>query len=316
MVAELTDNELVDLEERLFALLLEEPEQGDKNFWTVELVRPPGASAGLQAYIALTEAAVQSSVNLLGIGTTTPPPLVDDLIRPVVYENLGKSESTDEYQETLAQVEARQSALIRADRNIVDVSKYVSSEEDLTLSAIKDIVNELNSQLEAVGKGELTASQEMSLLRHLAEAIDAVQHKVSVVADLNREVAGSDGDSGDSGDSGAGGSEGGGSGSGGGGSGGGGIASMLPMLAMLPMAAMPLLSMVPDLLEQFSEDDDGDRQEPDSAPAPDAPVPTDPRDSGDQDPGQGEVDGENEEAADSPPPADTPPAEQPWGPGL
>ncbi|MDO3648213.1 hypothetical protein [Nocardia mangyaensis] len=272
MAAELTDEQVTDLEERLFVLLAEKSEEtGDKNFWTVELVRPPGGSTGLLAYIAMAEAAIQSSVNLLGIGTTSPPPNVDELIRPVVYENLGKSESTEEYKETLTKVEARQGALLRADRNVVEVAKYVSSEEDQTLRAIKDIVGELNSNLEAVGKGELKAAQEMNLLRHLAEAVGAVLHKVTMVAELNSELAGSPGDEDDGSGSGAG-------GSGGGGGGDGGLASMLPMLAMLPMAAMPLMAMLPDLVENFSGEDSDDRREPESAPAPDeGPAPADPR---------------------------------------
>ncbi|APE36912.1 hypothetical protein BOX37_26600 [Nocardia mangyaensis] len=278
MAAELTDEQVTDLEERLFALLAEKSEEkseetGDKNFWTVELVRPPGGSTGLLAYIAMAEAAIQSSVNLLGIGTTSPPPNVDELIRPVVYENLGKSESTEEYKETLTKVEARQGALLRADRNVVEVAKYVSSEEDQTLRAIKDIVGELNNNLEAVGKGELKAAQEMNLLRHLAEAVGAVLHKVTMVAELNSELAGSPGDEDDG--SGSGGS---GSGGGGGGGGDGSLASLLPMLAMLPMAAMPLMTMLPDLVENLSGEDSDDRREPESAPAPDeGPAPADPR---------------------------------------
>ncbi|WP_306360039.1 hypothetical protein [Nocardia sp. CC227C] len=282
MAAELTDEQAADLEERLFALLAEETEgsegKEDKNFWTVELVRPPGASTGLLAYIALAEAAIQGCVNLLGIGTTKPPPIVDDLIRPVVYENLGKSESTEDYQDTLTKVEARQGALLRADRNVVEIAKYVSSEEDQTLRAIKDIVGDLNGKLEAVGKSELKPAQEMELLRHLAEAVAAVQNKLTAVAELNKDMAGSEGDG-----EAEPGSGGGGAGAGGGGGDGGGIASMLPMLAMLPMMAMPLLNMVPDLLENLNgepEDGEGGAQAPESAPAPnDSPAPTDPRNS-------------------------------------
>ncbi|SUA72807.1 Uncharacterised protein [Nocardia otitidiscaviarum] len=276
MAAELTDEQVADLEERLFALLAEETDKKeDKNFWTVELVRPPGASTGLQAYIALAEAAIQGCVNLLGIGTTSPPPKVEDLIRPVVYENLGKGESTEAYKDTLTKVEARQGALLRADRNVVEIAKYVSSEEDQTLRAIKDIVGDLNGKLEAVGKAELKPAQEMELLRHLAEAVAAVQNKLTAVAELNKDMAGSE----DDGDGKPGG--GGAAGGGGGGGDGGGIASMLPMLAMLPMMAMPLLNMVPDLLENLNgepEDGEGGAPAPESAPAPnDSPAPTDPR---------------------------------------
>ncbi|MBF6132039.1 hypothetical protein IU501_03375 [Nocardia otitidiscaviarum] len=279
MAAELTDEQVADLEERLFALLAEETDKKeDKNFWTVELVRPPGASTGLLAYIALAEAAIQGCVNLLGIGTTSPPPKVEDLIRPVVYENLGKGESTEAYKDTLTKVEARQGALLRADRNVVEIAKYVSSEEDQTLRAIKDIVGDLNGKLEAVGKAELKPAQEMELLRHLAEAVAAVQNKLTAVAELNKDMAGSE----DDGD-GKPGSGGGGAGSGGGGGDGGGIASMLPMLAMLPMMAMPLLNMVPELLENLNgEPEDGadasGAPAPESAPAPnDSPAQTDPR---------------------------------------
>ncbi|WP_282783908.1 MULTISPECIES: hypothetical protein [unclassified Nocardia] len=276
MATELTDEQVADLEERLFALLAEETDKKeDKNFWTVELVRPPGASTGLLAYIALAEAAIQGCVNLLGIGTTSPPPKVEDLIRPVVYENLGKGESTEAYKDTLTKVEARQGALLRADRNVVEIAKYVSSEEDQTLRAIKDIVGDLNGKLEAVGKAELKPAQEMELLRHLAEAVAAVQNKLTAVAELNKDMAGSE-DDGDGKPAG-----GGAAGAGGGGGDGGGIASMLPMLAMLPMMAMPLLNMVPDLLENLNgepEDGEGGAQAPESAPAPsDSPTPTDPR---------------------------------------
>ncbi|NNH69479.1 hypothetical protein HLB23_06275 [Nocardia uniformis] len=232
----------------------------DKNYWTVELVRPKGASPGLLAFISFTETAIQSAVNLLGIGTTSPPPNVDDLVQPVQYENLGKSAASEDYQETLALVEARQSALIRADRNVVDVSKYVSDEDDMTLKAIKHIVSELNTtklagpQLIRDSDGNLTGKTELEVLGHLAEAIEAVYLKVTVVATENAKVAGEDGSDDDGKGSGGGGDTADGAGGGGGGD---GLAGLLPILAMLPMAAMPLISsLAPELMDRvFGEDE-------------------------------------------------------------
>ncbi|MFC3963077.1 hypothetical protein [Nocardia jiangsuensis] len=220
-----------------------------KNYWPVRLVRPPGGSPGLLAFVALAEVAIQTAVDLLGRGMPKPPPKVDDLLQPVVLENIGKGKGVAEYEKAITAVQARQTTLLTLDTQVLKTSVVVAAEQNETLRAIKTIVTELNAALTAAGKAKLQPAQEKALLKKVADAVDAVYDKVEAVAKLNEDMAG--------GNKTGGGTEqvstGGATTGGGGGGGDGGLGGILPMLAMLPMAAMPLLSQIPELLEQQEE---------------------------------------------------------------
>lgn len=227
------------------------------HYWKVELTRPPGASAGLKAFIAMAEEAIQTAVDLLGRGTPELPPKVDDLLRPVIYESIGDSLMKKQYEQALAKVQSRQTALLTYDTKVMKTSIVVAAGSDETLRAIKEIVAELQTKLKAAGSGKLKPAQEVALMKLVAEAIDLVYEKVEAVYQLNNDMAG-DGNNG-SGSSGS--KNGGQSGSGasGGGSGDGGLGQLVSMLGMLPMMAMPLVSQLPQLLKQQDKDKDKDK---------------------------------------------------------
>ncbi|MEV0360924.1 hypothetical protein AB0H71_33185 [Nocardia sp. NPDC050697] len=219
-----------------------------KNYWPVKLVRPAGGSPGLLAFIGLAEMAIQTAVDLLGRGMPKPPPKVDDLLQPVVLDDIGKGKGVDEYEKAITAVQARQTTLLTLDTQVLKTSVVVAAEQNETLRAIKTIVAELNAALTAAGTAKLQPAQEKALLKKVADAVDAVYDKVEAVAKLNEDMAGGNKSGGGTEQVSAGGAA-----TGGGGGGDGGLGGILPMLAMLPMAAMPLLSQIPELLEQQEE---------------------------------------------------------------
>lgn len=258
-----------------------------KHFWLVDLHCPPGASEGLRAFIALADTAIQTAVDLLGRGMTTPPPKVDDLLEPAFYETLGKGKADEEYRKTIDKVEARQLQLLQMDNKVVKSSVTVAAEQVQALHSIKNIVAELNAKLKAAGNAKLKPSQELPLLKAVAAAVEAVYDKVTAIADLNEEVA--------NGGKGTGGGQTGGGGGGaapggGGGGGDGGLSSLLPMLMMPLMAAAPLISQIPEMLQKAEEDKAAKAEKAEqeqkggtppppgnqSAPAPATPPPGDP----------------------------------------
>ncbi|MBF6467318.1 hypothetical protein IU427_19330 [Nocardia beijingensis] len=220
-----------------------------KHFWLVDLHCPPGASEGLRAFIALADTAIQTAVDLLGRGMTAPPPKVDDLLKPAIYETLGKGEADDEYRKTIDKVEARQLKLLQMDDQVVKTSVTVAAEQVQALRSIKTIVTDLNTKLKAAGSAKLKPAQELPLLKAVAAAVEAVYDKVTAIADLNEDMANGKG----KGNSNGGGQNAGGGASGGTGGGDGGLSSLLPMLAMLPMAAMPLISQIPEMMQRAEE---------------------------------------------------------------
>ncbi|WP_345497754.1 hypothetical protein [Nocardia callitridis] len=222
---------------------------GGKNFWTVELVRPQGASTGLRSFVGMAEAAIQTAVDLLGRGMPTPPPKVDDLLAPAVYKTLGEGEASKAYQRTIDQVDARQHQLLGMDNKVVKSSITVAAEQNQTLRSIQGIVAGLNKDLKipvATGKVKQSA-REMLLLDKIATAVERVYEKVNAVAQLNDDIANGDSDSGASGQAQQTG------GGNGGGGGDGGLGSLVQMLGMLPMMAAPLLSQIPELLAEQQE---------------------------------------------------------------
>ncbi|MET9489856.1 hypothetical protein [Nocardia sp. NPDC006630] len=257
---------------------------GSGHYWTVQLYCPPGASVAAKHFIGLAQTAVQTAVDLLGRGTTQPPPAVDDLMTTVVFGYLGEGTTTTDYQQALAAVESRQSALLALDGQVLQVSDVMQSGKDSTLTSIQHVVTQLNVQLHAVGTGKLTSAKETVLMQQVAAAVEQVYDKVTTVAADNARMAGgSSGSSGGSGGSdptgssdptgndsgvtdasyttpvtsgtaGAGTTSAGTSGSSDGGS--GGLGSILEML---PMMAIPLITaIVPELLKSNDKNDKHD----------------------------------------------------------
>ncbi|MER7450676.1 hypothetical protein ABTW96_10360 [Nocardia beijingensis] len=227
-----------------------------KHFWVVKLHCPPGASEGLRAYIAMAETAIQTAVDLLGRGMTTLPPTVAELLEPEIYETLGSGKADDEYRAVINKVEAKQLQLLQMDDKVIKTSATVAAEQVQALRSIENIVEHLNTTLKAAGTGKLKSAQEQSLLKAVAQAVEAVYDKVIAIAELNDKMA----NGGGSGNNGSGGSNGSGGGANGGGTGGsaggggdGGLSSLLSTLAMLPMMALPLAQQIPQMLQNAEE---------------------------------------------------------------
>ncbi|WP_454199647.1 hypothetical protein [Nocardia sp. Marseille-Q1738] len=150
-----------------------------KHFWLVDLHCPPGASEGLRAFIALADTAIQTAVDLLGRGMTTPPPKVDDLLEPAFYEALGKGKADEAYRKTIDKVEARQLQLLQMDNKVIKSSVTVAAEQVQALRSIKNIVADLNAKLKAAGNAKLKPAQELPLLKAVAAAVDAAYDQVT-----------------------------------------------------------------------------------------------------------------------------------------
>ncbi|WP_406231662.1 hypothetical protein [Nocardia sp. NBC_01009] len=228
-----------------------------KHYWKVELVRPPGVSEGVTAYIALAEGAIQNAVDLLGRGVPKPPPDVTDLLQPAVYKTLSTGEATEAYQKIIDTVEATQTWLLMEDAKVIKTSVRVAAEQNMTLKGIQRIVADLNTHLKAIGTAKLKEPQDTAaLLKEIVEAIEAVYKKVMAVAELNEDIAN------------------GGdkptptptqpkpptpgtpttpAGNGGGGGGPSILDQLMPMLGMLPMMAMPLAQMIPEMMRKEEE---------------------------------------------------------------
>lgn len=238
---------------------------------------PKGARAGLRSFITMSDTSIHTAVDLLGRGTTEPPPRVDDLMTPVIFADLERGRTSEQYRKTIAAVEARQTALLTLDGEVLKVSIVLAADKDQTLAAITRIVTDMVGRLEAVGTQELKPAQEMALMREIADTVAAVSAKVARVAADNLQMAG-----GAQGDPNPGpgtpkpgqgtGSSGNGSSSGApsGGSGGGESAlgsivssamSGLPMVAMMAMSALKNNDK-----SQNRDEDDEDR--PDQSPPP------------------------------------------------
>lgn len=220
------------------------------HYWTVELTVPPGAHTGLKSFIALAETEIQTAVDLLGRGATEPPPNVDDLMKPVVYESLGESITADQYEAALDKVETTQTALLTMDEKVMKTAIVVQAANDRTLRSIKTVVKDLNIKLAAVGSAKLKATQEVALMKAIAAAVEDVYEKVTAVADANADMAGDSSDSSDSD------SDSSGSSSGSSDSGSGGLGQMLQSLAsMVPMLAMAAAPVAQELLTQNKDKD-------------------------------------------------------------
>ncbi|MEU4345508.1 hypothetical protein AB0H00_30355 [Nocardia sp. NPDC023852] len=225
-----------------------------KHVATVELDPPPGASAGLRAFVAMGETAIQTAVDLLGRGMPKLPPDVGDLLEPGVYKTLGEGEASKEYQKTVDKVEAKQMELLKFDNQVVKTSATVAAEQAQSLKSILDIAEKLKGTLKSAGIIKKPEKQEPPLLKAVADAVQRVYDKVAAVAELNENLA----NGGDGKNTGGGGGSKGGTPAQGGGGGGGDIGSilqsLLPMVGMLPMMAMPLAQQIPEMLQKAEED--------------------------------------------------------------
>ncbi|WP_330257079.1 hypothetical protein OG874_22420 [Nocardia sp. NBC_00565] len=227
----------------------------------------------------MAETEIQTAVDLLGRGATEPPPNVDDLMKPVVYESLGESITADQYEAALDKVETTQTALLTMDEKVMKTAIVVQAANDRTLRSIKTVVKDLNIKLAAVGSAKLKATQEVALMKAIAAAVEDVYEKVTAVADANADMAGDSSDSSDSD------SDSSGSSSGSSDSGSGGLGQMLQSLAsMVPMLAMAAAPVAQELLTQNKDKDkdqhtegaqpqDAQAAPPGTAPAPGSPTP-------------------------------------------
>ncbi|AHH16409.1 hypothetical protein NONO_c16080 [Nocardia nova SH22a] len=241
------------------------PTATDKHYWTVELKPPAGAKPAVRAIVSMARTAIQTAVDLLGRGMPVPPPKVGDLLKPVVFGYLGKSDSTKGYQQAIAAVNARQSSLLTYDHQIAQTSIIVAANQDETLGSIKKIVGDLQTWLEGV-PAKLTPKQEVVVMSRIGAVVDKVYQLVAAVYADNESHAGNNGGTSGSGGSGSGGSSGSGSGAGGAtagnagaAAGGGGIGDvigqLLPMAAMiLPMGAMALTPVITQMMQKNEHD--------------------------------------------------------------
>ncbi|MGO4617645.1 hypothetical protein AB4305_27490 [Nocardia sp. 2YAB30] len=218
----------------------------------IQLDPPPGASAGLRAFIEMGETAIQTAVDLLGRGLPKLPPDVGDLLQPSVYKNLGESEANKAYQKTIDKVEAKQMELLQFDNQIVKTSDTIAREQASTLSSIWDIVKKLQTTLKSAGVIKKPEKQEPPLLKAVADAVQRVSEKVAAIAELNDNLANKGDGKNTSGSGSTGGTSAQGASSGDGL--GGILQSLLPMVSMLPMMAMPLVQQIPEMLEKAEED--------------------------------------------------------------
>ncbi|WP_405498987.1 hypothetical protein [Nocardia sp. NBC_00511] len=254
-----------------------------QHYWTVPaLPAPAAASTALKSFVALSDTAIQTAVDLLGRGLSQPPPQVSDLMSTVVVSNLGSGTATQAYQSTLDAVQTRAARLQDLDAQVLQVSMVCAANKDKTLAwmerTVGNLVGDLGTKAAAIGPRKPKPAEESTIMSEIAEAVDAVYERLASVAEDNAAMVGgsntgSDGSGaggdpnstdpttqGTSGSTTAGGSTGGGSTSGGD----SGIGSMLSSLAMLPVMAIPLVSEVAKLLKP---DDKGkgqnDPQHPD-----------------------------------------------------
>ncbi|MFB8005987.1 hypothetical protein [Nocardia sp. NPDC056000] len=261
-----------------------------KHYWTIpHLPVPSGASPALKSFIAMAEAALQTAVDLLGRGTTFPPPKVDDLLTSVVYKNLGEGKANEQYRKTLDAVDARQAALLSMDDKVLDVANVMSADKDRVLARIKHLVAELVTALNRKTAAKLQPTDEMELMDRIATTVDDVYKLVTKVAQDNLQMSGGGNQGGNPGGNSGGGNQQGGnpgggqqqqpgaSGSGGGGGGDGG-SGIMQALMMIPMLGASLLPSALQLVDKMNNKDDrhDDRQHPDGPPPPGAGAPNSP----------------------------------------
>ncbi|MFD9992094.1 hypothetical protein ACFWXT_29740, partial [Bacillus cereus] len=239
----------------------------------------------LHALVATANTAIQTAVDLLG-QRAEPPPQVHDLMSTVTITNLGQSTASTQYQRALTAVTAEQRDLLARDEQVVQVASVVAAANDSILAKILDLVGKMAEALQAAGTGQLTSTQEASLMNEIARVVDAIYTAVSNAAQSNAQMAAgaSDGSGGSSvggGDTTAGGTpttdQATGSGAGGGLE--SAIAQIAPMLLMAGVAAIgPLTSLASEWIKaNGTNNKHDDPKNPDGSPqAPGTPTPATP----------------------------------------
>jgi hypothetical protein len=229
-----------------------------QHYWVVTLTPPAGASTALQQFVLMGQDAIQTSVDLLGRGTTELPPVVDDLLQTMTYQDLGSGSANSDYQALLSAIQDRQQTLLSKDNEVMQASITVSASTDSTLKYIESVVNELQSEFDAI-TGKLTAAEETALMQQIGVAIDIVNARVTSVYESNNAIAGTGAASDTGSDTGSTGSDASDTTSGqtadtSSGSGSSGDSSGLSsIMEMLPMLAMPLMSLAPELLKDLTK---------------------------------------------------------------
>lgn len=228
-----------------------------QHYWVVTLTPPAGASTALQQFVLMGQDAIQTSVDLLGRGATELPPVVDDLLQTVTYQDLGTGSASSDYQALLSAIEDRQQTLLSKDSDVMQASITVSAATDSTLKFIEGVVNELQSEFDAI-TGKLTAAEETALMQQIGVAIDIVNARVTSVYEANNAIAGTSSgatsdpvsatgstgsDASDTTDGQTTGTS----------SGSGDSSGLSSIMEMLPMLAMPLMSLAPELLKDLTK---------------------------------------------------------------
>jgi hypothetical protein len=214
-----------------------------QHYWTVTLTPPAQASVALQQFVAMGQAAIQAAGDLLGRGATEPPPVVDDLLQTVIYEDLGSGTASSDYQALLSAIEQRKATLMAQDQQVMKVSAKVAAATDDTLAYIQTVVSELQSEFSSI-KGKLSAPEETALMTQIGDAIDLVNARVTTAYEVNQAHAGT----GSGGGSGSGSSS-----TGSGGGGGGGSNPLSSIMEILPMLLAPLASLGPELVKELTK---------------------------------------------------------------
>ncbi|WP_280393744.1 hypothetical protein [Nocardia brasiliensis] len=242
-------------------------------FRTESLVPPRGASVGLIQFIAEADSEIRIAFELLGAGTTSPPPDVAAALISVPPTELGSGAATAEYQRFRATLDEQGSALLSMDRTVADATGVVADRQQRALRAMAAIVADLNADLRRFDSVRISPAVESQLLPRIAAGVAAVYDQLVAATEFNRQVA--YGSGAHPGIPGAAGTTPAPSGS--------SIRmddlmSMLPILAMLPALAAPFIPLIPQLLEQHQENIEAaeeERERAEAAPTAGAPVPGD-----------------------------------------
>ncbi|MFE3261040.1 hypothetical protein ACFXPS_38750 [Nocardia sp. NPDC059091] len=244
-----------------------------------ELLCPSGASVGLKTFISTAAVEIQTAVDLLGIGTTEPPPSVDSPSADVIIADFGEGETSADYQQVLKLLKDRQTALTQLDDTVLQVSNTVAAANKQTFATIMRSVDRLADDLKTacatLGSQTLKPTQESPLILEVSDTVDAVYAQVAQAAEQNRQMAGG-GQGGGSTGTGSGGGSGTTSGSGSGSSGSGMMSGLMEMLSMLPMMGISMLPSLLEMLRQNQQNTDkqnADAKNQNGQPAAPAPTP-------------------------------------------
>ncbi|NEW44082.1 hypothetical protein GV789_06375, partial [Nocardia cyriacigeorgica] len=198
------------------------------------------------------------------------------LLKNVKAEGIGNGELTEIYTKVIGKTQQTKDSLLAMDDKVKQTSKLMADDKSKNLAAIKTIVMQLKSDMApySLVSGKLTASQDLTLLRLVGDALLKICKKIVEAADHNWDIAhgGGNGGGGGGGIPGGGQQGGGGGQAGGGGDGGlGGLLSMLPMLGMIPISLIPMLPMLTELFNGEGDKQAEDKKAEGGGPPPPPP---------------------------------------------